>query len=1073
MNSASSDQPDSRLDPTFVDALIAYEEALAAGRPAMLPGAPEPLPVTERERLARAQVVLQLLEQNAAPKGEPPTVKQESTQIRRDVIRAGGRPRSASVKEPAPASPPPQVEGFEILRLLGRGGMGVVYLAQDLRLNRPIALKFLQSPESTPEDMHRFRTEAEAAAQLCHPNIVQVYGVGEHRSEDGQERPYLVLEYIEGTSLDDWLHGQPQPPLLAAELVEVLARAVTFAHARGIIHRDLKPANVLLQRLERDGHVSSEAVTRKLGTPGRSTALLFTWAPKITDFGLAKRLQVPSSLSQTGCSLGTPSYMAPEQARGLSSEMGPATDVYGLGAVLYELLTGRPPFIGVVPMDTLLRVMYEEPIPPTRLQPQVPRDLETICLKCLHKDPRRRYASAEDLADELRRFKAGEPIRARPAGIMERCWRWSRRHPAIAALTGLLVCLLITSLSIFTWLFLNADQQRRRAEGAVQALRQEESATRTAWEAERKRRDQARRALDSLSARIIDGWLANRQNLLPDQRAFLENILKQYQEYADDVATDEGSRTSAAHAWLRCGLILRRLERPVHAQAAFREAYNRYTELAKQYPRQTAYRSDLANAALNLAMQLHAAGQLAEAEPVFDQVLTTLAGLGTQASAADRLTQARAHYQLGRLRQDQKRLADAEAHWNQAREQATRLAQDQPQLLEAGELASDTIQQLSHLLTAQQRFAEAQRIQAQYLAQWQRLVEDHPTETHLKRRLGVEYSNIGASLQHQGRLTEAEAPLRKSVEILSSLVAKEPDNAEAQPDLALSYLNLGIVLNALRRLPESKEPLVVAVSLYEKLLSDNPSSQMIRHHLGSAYNTLALTQWGLGQAADGEETHRRAIAMQERLMADVPASLTFQVDLGGSYCNLGNLMYMTGRAKQALVPYEKSIALLESAAGDSASPATARRYLINALVGRARSLTELNRLDEAMRDWDRILKMTPEAGLGSYRIERARTLVAQGNLTKAFAEVNALAPDASKHRFAGFQLAAVCALAAASAKEPQSEMYAARAVELLQQARTAGAFTDAALVQKLRTSTDFQALRTRQDFQALLEQLPK
>jgi predicted Ser/Thr protein kinase len=301
-----------------------------------------------------------------------------------------------------PPSDQVELAGYEILRELGRGGMGVVYLARQVSLNRAVALKMvLAGAQARGDELARFRIEAEAAAKLQHPNLVQIYEVGEY-----QGRPYFSLEYVEGGNLDDRFGGQPQPPISAAALVEKLARAMHYAHQRGIVHRDLKPANVLLT---------------------------LAGEPKITDFGLAKQLGSEAGLTHTGAVMGTPSYMAPEQAEARHAEVGPATDVYALGAMLYEFLTGWPPFIAETSWGTIERLLREEPVPPRRLQPNVPRDLEIICLKCLEKDPRRRYTTAEELADDLQRFREGEPIRARPAPVWERAWKWVRKRPALAA----------------------------------------------------------------------------------------------------------------------------------------------------------------------------------------------------------------------------------------------------------------------------------------------------------------------------------------------------------------------------------------------------------------------------------------------------------------------------------------------------------------------------------------------------------------------------------------------------------------------------------------------------------------
>jgi WD40 repeat protein/tRNA A-37 threonylcarbamoyl transferase component Bud32 len=348
------------------------------------------------------------------------------------------RPEEQNLLRAPPGGP--QVPGYEILGEVGRGGMGVVYKARHHALQRLVALKVnLLGGHAGARELQRFRTEAEALARLRHANIVQIYEVGE-----SQGLPFLALEFVEGGSLADKIDGTPFPGSRAAELVEILARAMHAAHQQGVLHRDLKPANVLLTA---EGQ------------------------PKITDFGLAKKLDDTSGQTATGTILGTPSYMAPEQAQGKGAPISPAADVYALGAILYELLTGRPPFRAATPMDTILQVLSEEPVAPVRLQPKVLRDLNTICLKCLEKPAAKRYASALALAVDLRHAQEGRPITAQPVGPAQRSWRWCRRNPVVASLLAAVAVALVGGTGVASYFAVQAAAHARAAEASAREVR--------------------------------------------------------------------------------------------------------------------------------------------------------------------------------------------------------------------------------------------------------------------------------------------------------------------------------------------------------------------------------------------------------------------------------------------------------------------------------------------------------------------------------------------------------------------------------------------------------------------------
>jgi serine/threonine-protein kinase len=297
----------------------------------------------------------------------------------------------------------PDIPGYRIEDMIGSGGMGVVFRARQLEPNRLVAVKMLRSGAfASQQEQARFSREAEALAALSHPHIVQIYDLG-----SVERHPYFAMELLEGGTLASRLAGAPQPARQSAQLVATLAAAVTYAHQRGIVHRDLKPANILLTADD---------------------------TPKIADFGLIRRVDGPEDLTISGARLGTPSYMAPEQASGDTSAVGPAIDIYALGAILYEMLTGRPPFRGNTAAETERQVVVESPVHPSRLNANTPRDLEAICLKCLEKEPQNRYPSAGDLAADLGRFLRNKPIYARPVGQVDHRSRWTRRNRILPAL---------------------------------------------------------------------------------------------------------------------------------------------------------------------------------------------------------------------------------------------------------------------------------------------------------------------------------------------------------------------------------------------------------------------------------------------------------------------------------------------------------------------------------------------------------------------------------------------------------------------------------------------------------------
>jgi tRNA A-37 threonylcarbamoyl transferase component Bud32 len=440
------------------------------------------------------------------------------------------------VHEAAPALEARWLGDYELLEEVGRGGMGVVYKARHKRLNRLVALKVIRSTDlASAEEVLRFRNEGETLAALDHPHLVPVYEVGEF---DGHL--CLALKLIEGGGLDQRLASFREDPCAAARLVATVARAIHHAHQRGVLHRDLKPSNILL---DAEGH------------------------PHVTDFGLAKRATTDSDLTQSGALVGTPSYMAPEQTSGKKGSVTTATDVHGLGAVLYALLTGRPAFRAETVLETLAQVREKEAEPPRRINPKVDRDLETICLKCLQKEPSKRYGSAQAVAEDLQSWLAGEPIKARPISPMHRAWRWCRRNPIIAGLLTLLsvvLVLLVAGLAVSTAVIWKAmgEKEEARAEAQSNYKRAEAQRRKAAGAAAREAKERQRantnlrRAVEEITAlleRANDPKLIGRPQVDQLRQAQAELGMKFLQKLLGENRTDPDGPLLTAQVYLALG----------------------------------------------------------------------------------------------------------------------------------------------------------------------------------------------------------------------------------------------------------------------------------------------------------------------------------------------------------------------------------------------------------------------------------------------------------------------------------------------------------------------------------------
>ena len=479
-----------------------------------------------------------------------------------------------------PTAPP----GYVIEGELGRGGMGVVYRARQVALNRTVALKIvLGGGHASSAARARFLAEAKAAAAIRHPGIAQVYDLGDHGG-----LPFFAMEFCPGGTLADKLAGTPLPPAQAAGWVAALADAVHAAHEAGIVHRDLKPANVLLSGIGyRVSGIGKDADDpRGSGISPMPDTRYPTPVPKLTDFGLAKSLAGESGVTATGAVLGSPSYMSPEQASG-SRDVGVPADVYGLGAVLYECLTGRPPFRAATVLETIAQVMRDDPVPPSSLVPKLPRDLETICLKCLHKDPRRRYASAAELADELRRFLSGRPIAARPAGAAERAWKAAKRRPALAAAVGVVAVAVAAVVGVVVW----KNGQLRREAAAARAAEADAAVAKASAEG---RLVLALDAVERMMVRMAGESWARNPAVQAERRAVLNEAIALFRSLPEGESADPRVRRRVAATEVRIGHAHLALAEYDQAAKAFDAAAAIHEALHHESPTDAAAASELA-----------------------------------------------------------------------------------------------------------------------------------------------------------------------------------------------------------------------------------------------------------------------------------------------------------------------------------------------------------------------------------------------------------------------------------------------------------------------------------------------
>jgi tetratricopeptide (TPR) repeat protein len=841
---------------------------------------------------------------------------------------------------------PETVGNHDVLGEIARGGMGVVLRARHRELGRLVALKLLLAGHyAAAEDVQRFRHEAEAAALLDHPHIVPVYEVGEH---DGL--PFFSMKLMQG-SLAGRLRGAPlastaagtaslhaggaaaddtapmtvpaaheaSSPRESARLVLQVARAVHYAHQRGVLHRDLKPANILLD--ERG-------------------------EPHVSDFGLARRSGTPG-LTHTGDVLGTPSYMAPEQAvaRG---EVTVATDVYGLGAILYECLAGRPPFKAESSLQTLRLVLDCEPVRPRSLNPLVDADLETICLKCLQKEPARRYASARDLAADLDRYLRGESILARPVGPLTRGLRWLRREPVVASLAGALLVAVALGFALVFHQWRRAEsnfiQAERDRDDARKALADAEEAWGQADRSARASEDsfrQAHAAVNDFCLSFSDE-LARAPSLQPLRRKLLLLARRYYQAFVQQRSDDPALRRELADTHVRVAAINNHVGEHAQALEEYRAALALYRRLHAEMPGDPVLRRKLAATLLNLAVKQDIRESLAttlEAKGLYERFLKEdpdnldlqsglallLGNRGARLVGAARFHEARSDLEATLAMQDalvsrqpandafrgalagtldnfavvQDRLGDQGAALCcslGACEQRRRLAAARPRdASRSADLAGASHQlgigfrNLGYAAAAREAFASA-------LAIRRRLAAIHPHETRYQSDLATSYSFQGLQASGEGKKQQALADYDRARAILARLVERDRSSPDLRKRLAESLFNIGVVHGALKRRAEEGKMFLEARRLQEELVREDPDNAEHRVHLGRTLNNLGINLWVRKQADEAKAVLRQAVANARVLIGWVPGREEYRRLLNNHYGLLAEIEWRQGHA---------------------------------------------------------------------------------------------------------------------------------------------------------------------------------
>jgi tetratricopeptide (TPR) repeat protein len=798
---------------------------------------------------------------------------------------------------------------YTLVEKIGEGGMGEVWVAKQTEpVKRKVALKLIKAGMDSKAVLARFEQERQALALMDHPNIARVLDGGV--TADG--RPFFVMELVNGLPLTKFCDELKLTPKERLELFVPICQAVQHAHHKGIVHRDLKPSNILVTVIDGKG------------------------MPKIIDFGVAKatagKLTDDSLSTQFGAVVGTLEYMAPEQAGYAGADIDTRADIYSLGVILYELLTGLRPLdakrLQQAALTEMVRILREEEpskpsarlsteasLPslaalrqtePKKLMALLRGELDWVVMKCLEKQRERRYETANALSRDVQRYLADEPVEARPpsAGYRLRKFLQRNKGPVVAALLVLLA--LVGGIIGTTYGMLHAEQRRLEADAA----RGREAEQRGRAE---QARDRTRQALDDMTSSVTGDSLTTQKALSDEQKKFLTEVLTYYKEFAGDKADDEQSRSRTAAAAHRVGLIEGRLGRKTEGVAAYRLARDGYEKLATEFPAVPLYRQQLANSHNNLGIVLAGLGKGPEAEQQFRQALALYEKLATDFPAVPEYRQqlARSHNNLGLLLTGPGKRLEAEEQYRQALVLFERLAAEVPAVPQYRQDLAFSHNGLGALLADLGKHAESEEQYRQALVLQEKLAADFPAVPEYRQELALSRNNLALLLGGLGKQLEAEEQYRQALALRERLAADFPAVPEYRQDLAKSHSSLGALLAGLGKHAEAEQQFRLALALQEKLSAEFPAVPEYREFLAGSRHNLGTLLSGLGKGAEAEEQYRQALALFEKLATEFPAVPEYRQHLALSHNNLGSLLRGPGERAEAGEQYRKALALRE------------------------------------------------------------------------------------------------------------------------------------------------------------------